>query len=99
MLELTFSSKLDWGSHITSILRTVTKKIGVFIRSIKFLSPEFAINLPYGYACNAVVMCGVLLLIATWNCWISYKNQYAGLLILHLLPLLNPWLILEMSPA
>ena len=26
----------------------------------------------------------------------SYKNGYAGLLVLHLLPLLNPWLIVEM---
>ena len=27
------------------------------------------------------------LLVATWNCWISYKNGYAGLLVLHLLSL------------
>ena len=27
---------------------------------------------------------------ATWNCWFSYKYKYAGLLILHLLTLLNP---------
>ena len=31
-----------------------------------------------------------------WNYWICYKNEYAGLLVLHLLPLLNPWLIVEM---
>ena len=37
----------------------------------------------------------LVLLVATWNCWISYKNRYAGLLVLHLLPLLNPWLIVE----
>ena len=30
------------------------------------------------------------------NCWLSYKNRYAGLLVLHLLPLLNPWFIVEM---
>ena len=29
----------------------------------------------------------------------SYKNGYAGLLVLHLLLLLNPWLIVEMWPA
>ena len=28
-----------------------------------------------------------------------YKNEYAGLLVFHLLPLLNPWLIVEMWPA
>ena len=41
MLELTFSSKLDWGSYIISIAKTVSKKIGALIHSMKFLSPEF----------------------------------------------------------
>ena len=43
-------------------------------------------------------MPGVVFLVATWNCWISYKNGYAGLLVLHLLPLLNPLLIIKMWP-
>ena len=38
-------------------------------------------------------MPGLVLLVATWNCWISYRNGYVGLLVLHLLPLWNPWLI------
>ena len=54
------------------------------------------INLPYGHAWNTVVMSGLALLVATWNCWISYKNGYTGLLVLHLLPLLNRWLFVEM---
>ena len=33
MLGLTVSSKLDWGSYIISIAKTVTKKIGALIRS------------------------------------------------------------------
>ena len=41
MLGLT-SSKLDWGSYIISITKTVLKKIGALIRSMKFLSPEIA---------------------------------------------------------
>ena len=45
MLELTFSSKLDWGSYIISIAKTVPKKIGALIRSMKFLSPEVALYL------------------------------------------------------
>ena len=45
MLGLTFSSKLHWGSYIVSIAKTATKKIGVFIRSMKFLSPEVALYL------------------------------------------------------
>ena len=38
MLGLTFSSKLDWGSYIIYIAKTASKKIGVLIRSMKFLS-------------------------------------------------------------
>ena len=45
MLGLTFSSKLDWGSYIISIAKTTSKKIGVLIRSMKFLSPEVALYL------------------------------------------------------
>ena len=65
-------------------------------RSMKFLSPEISINLPYGHAWNTVVMSGLVLLVATWNCWISCKNRYTGLLVLQLLPFLKPWLIDEM---
>ena len=46
MLELTFSSKLDWGSYILSIAKTASKKIGALIGSMKFLSPEVS---PYLY--------------------------------------------------
>ena len=86
MPGLTFSSKLDWGSYIISIAKTVSKKIGALIRSI---------NLPYDHVWNTVVMSGLVLLVATWNCWISYRNGYAGLLALHLLLLLYPGLIVE----
>ena len=45
MLGLIFSSKLDWGSYIVSIAKTVSKNIGALIRSMKFLSPEVALYL------------------------------------------------------
>ena len=45
MLGLSFSSKLDWGSYITSITKTASKKIGALIHSMKFLSPEVALYL------------------------------------------------------
>ena len=45
MLGLTSSSKLDWGSYTISIAKTVSKKIGALIRSVKFLSPELALHL------------------------------------------------------
>ena len=41
--ELTFSSKLDWGSYIISIAKTASKKIGALICSMKFLSTEVAL--------------------------------------------------------
>ena len=56
MLGLTFSSKLDWGSYIISIAKTVSKKIGALVCSMKFLSPEVAvcisINLTYAHVCH-----------------------------------------------
>ena len=45
MLGLTFSSKLDQGSDIITIVKTASKKIGALIRSMKFLSPEVALYL------------------------------------------------------
>ena len=45
MVALTFSSKLDWGSYIISIAKTVSKKIGALIHRMKFLSPEVALYL------------------------------------------------------
>ena len=45
MLRLTFSSKLDWGSYIISIVKTASKNIGALIHSMKFRSPEVALYL------------------------------------------------------
>ena len=42
MLGLTFSSTLDEGSYTISIAKTTSKKIGVLICPMKFLSPEVA---------------------------------------------------------
>ena len=103
MLELTFSSNLDWGSYIFSIAKTASKKIGASIRSMHELSfscgCSVSINLSYNHVWNTVVMSGLVLLVATWNYWISCKNRYAGLLVLHLPSVLNHWLIVEMQPA
>ena len=54
------------------------------------------INLPYSLAWNTVAMSGLVPLVATWEFLISHKNRYIGLLVQHLLPLLNPWVILKM---
>ena len=45
MLRLSFSFNLDWGYYIVSVAKTVSKKTGALIRSMKFLSPEVALYL------------------------------------------------------
>ena len=77
MLGLTFSSKLDWDSYVVSIAKTASKKIGALIRSMKFFSPEVALYLYKSaiWPWNTTVMSGLVLLVATWNCWISYRNR------------------------
>ena len=88
---LVLSSKLDQGCYIIFIA------IGALIPSMNFLFRKVAL---YLYK-SAIWPCmsGLVPLVATCNCQISYKREYAGLLVLHLLPLLNPWLIDEMQPG
>ena len=93
MLELTFSSKLDWGSYIISIAKTVSRKIGALIRSISFLSPEVALYIFKSTIRPCMEYCGHV-----WAGSPSYyfelldklQNGSVGLLVLHLLPLVNP---------
>ena len=69
---------------------------------MKFLSAEATLYLyksTVGPWMETVVTSELVLLVGTCICWTTYKNRYAGLLVLHLLPLLNPWLIAEMQPA
>ena len=92
MLGLTFCSKLDWGSYIVSIAKTTSKKIGALIRSMKFLSPEIALYLYKSTKRPCMEYCCHVLPGAS-SCY------YVGLLVHQLLPLLNPWLIVEMKQA
>ena len=91
MLELTFSSKLDWGSYIISIAKTASKKIGALIRSMKFLSPEVALYLYKSTIRSCMEYC--------FHVCAGAPSCYLELLVLHLLLLLNTWLIIEMWPA
>ena len=45
ILELTFSSQLDWSSYIISIAKRACKKIGALTCSMKFLSAEVVLYL------------------------------------------------------
>ena len=99
MLRLTFSSKLNWDYYITSIVKSASRKIGILICSMKFLFSEAPLYLYKStiqpcmeYCCHACLV----LLVGTWNFETGYKNGYAWLLVLPLLPVLNPWFIVEM---
>ena len=98
MLRLTFSFELDWGSYIISIVKSATKKIGALIRFMKFLSPEVALYLYKSTIRPCMEYCSHVWAGAP-TCYLelldSFKNGYAELSVLHLLPLLNPWLIFE----
>ena len=72
MLGLTFSSKLDWGSYIISIAKTASKKIGVLIHSMKFLSPEVALYLYKSTICPCMEYC--------CHVWAGAPNCYLELL-------------------
>ena len=86
MLGLTFSYKLGWGSYIIAVAKTAAKKIRALIRSFKFLSPEVAVYLYKSTIHPCMEYC--------CHIWAG-----AGLLVLHLLRVLNHWLIVEMWPA
>ena len=102
MLGSTFSSKLDWGSYIISIAKTVSKTIGALIRSMTFLSPEVALYRYKSTICPCMEYC-CHVWVGAPSCYLELLDKlqcgYAGLLVLHLLILLNPWLIVEMWPA
>ena len=74
MLGLTLSSKLDLGSYIIYIAKNASKKIGALICSMKFFSHEVALYLYKSTMYGTVVMVELVLLVATWNCWIKYRN-------------------------
>ena len=68
MLGLTFSSKLDWGPYIMSIAKTVSKKIGTLIRSMKFLFPEVALYLHKSTIRPCMEYCDLLDKLHKWIC-------------------------------
>ena len=99
MLGLNFSSKLDWGSYIVSIAKTASKKIGVLIRSMKFLSPEVALYL-YKSTIPPCMECCCHVWAGAPSCYLELldklQKRICRTLVLRLLRLLNPWLIVEM---
>ena len=106
MLVLSFSSKLDWGSYIICIGKTSSKKIGALIHSMKLLSPEVAfyvykstIHPCMEYCCHVWAGAPSCYLELLGKLQKLFRQLLGKLLVLHLLLLLNPWLIIEMWPA
>ena len=58
MLELSFSSKLNSGFYPVSIAKTVSKKIGALIRSVKLLFPEVALYIYKSTMPSCMECCG-----------------------------------------
>ena len=94
-------SLLNWIEALTLslLLKLPPRKLEPWFVLWSFLLLRLfciSINLPYSHAWNTVVVYGLVLLVTSWNCWISYINGYAELLVFHLMPLLYLWLIAEM---
>ena len=89
MLGLNFSSKLDWDSCIISIVKTFNKKIETVICSMKILSPKVALYLYKSTICPCMSGVGPLFAI-----YLEFSDKLkkgdTGLLVLHMLLLLNP---------
>ena len=102
MQGLTFSSELDWDSYIISIAKTASKKTRALIRSMKFLSPEVALYLNKSTIHPCMEYCCHVWAGAP-SCYLKLldklENEYTGLLVFHLLLLLNPWLIVKIWPV
>ena len=87
-----------WSLFLKLPLRILEPSFVLWIFSLLWLLC-ISINQPYGPPWNTVVISGQVVVVAIWKCYISYQNWYVGRLVLHLLPLLNPWLIVRMWPA
>ena len=74
-------SKLDWGSHIASIVKILQGNW-----SLDFFYGVFFVRLSYLVWCSLAA--GIYM--------IDYRRGYVGLLVLHLLSLVNLWLIVGM---
>ena len=66
MLQLLFSSKLEWVSNIIYIAKTVSKEIWALIGFMRFLSPEVSLSSykSTNHVWNTVIRSGLVLLVA-----------------------------------
>ena len=95
---------LNWigALTLTLLLRLPPRKLEPwFVQWSLFLLslPCISINLPCSYVWNTFVMCGLVFLVATWNCLISYKKTDSKTVGPFLAASLEPLAHVEMWPA
>ena len=94
-------SLVNWigGLTLSLLLKAFSKKLEPWFAQWSFFLRLLliSINLPFSFAWNTDVMCGLVLLTSTYIYQISNWNRCVVMLVFHLLPLLNPWLIVEIS--
>ena len=84
--------KTHWSSHCLLQKNRFQEGLNLdLIYKVSFFCDCTCLNLPYNLPWNITVGFGLVFLISSWICWISYRNGYAWLLVLHLLRLLDPW--------
>ena len=67
MLGLSFPSKLNWDSYMPLLIKLFWR---LFLHRLSCIST----NLPSSLAGNVAISV-LVLLINTWTCWISYRNE------------------------
>ena len=80
MLGLTFFSKLDWNSYISSIAKTASRKIGAIICSMKFLSPDLALYLCKSTIWPCMKYCCDVRATSTSSCYLELKKTFSPFL-------------------
>ena len=73
-MGLYFFSKLDWGSYMISIAKTVSKEIRVLIRSMKFISPEVILYL-YKYTMRHFIECCCYIWVGSAMCYLYVVDK------------------------
>ena len=89
-------------SMLTILLSVLSDQASDLWQKLELVSELESLYLCKSTICPCMEYCwntGIVPLVATWNCYTNYKNEYAGLLVLHLLLLLNPWLIAKTWPT
>lgn len=72
------------------------KEIGAMICSVKFFIQKLCFSkFSAWHSLNTIFIPGLVLVIVTWVCWISCKNEYIMLMFLHVVLFSNSWIKVE----